>query len=175
MTFTDYLLDSLLVLIVFRQVREARFDRKAVLLPLGIAAVVGNSYLHTIPTSGNDLFLIAGFAAAGIAFGLISGLTTRVRTDGGRYALVKAGWIAAGVWVLGMGFRFAFSIWANNGGGAELARFSVAHDITSGSAWTAALVLMALGEVLCRTGVLVYRSHRALAGTTRSLTEPAYA
>ena len=49
MTFTDYLLDSLLVLLVFRQVREARLDRMAVLLPLGIAAIVGNSYLHSDP------------------------------------------------------------------------------------------------------------------------------
>lgn len=165
MTFTDYLLDSLLLLIVIRQIREARFDRKAVLLPLGIAAVVCNSYLHSIPTAGNDLVLIVGFALLGIALGVGSGLATRVRADGGRYALVKAGWIAAGLWVASMGFRFGFSIWANNGGGAaDLVRFSAAHNITSGSAWTAALVLMAMGEVACRTGVLLYRSHRALAG-----------
>jgi hypothetical protein len=175
MTFTDYLLDSLLVLLVLRQIREARFDRKAVLLPLGIAAVVCNSYLHSIPTAGNDLFLIIGFAALGIALGVASALTTRVRSDGGRYALVKAGWIAAGLWVVSMGFRFGFSIWANNGGGPDLVRFSIAHDITSGSAWTAALVLMAMGEVVCRTGVLLYRSHRVLAGSAQSVTEPAFA
>ena len=86
-----------------------------IILPLGIAAVVANSYLHSIPTAGNDLPLIAGFTALGIALGLVSGLTTRVRADGGRHALVKAGWVAAGAWVLGMGFRFGFSIWANNG------------------------------------------------------------
>jgi hypothetical protein len=175
MTFTDYLLDSLLVLIVFRQIREARFDRMAVILPLGIAAIVCNSYLHSIPTAGNDLPLIVGFTALGVAFGVISGLATRVRTDGGRYALVKAGWIAAGVWVLGMGFRFAFSVWANNGGSADLVHFSIAHNITSGSAWTAALVLMAMGEVACRTGVLLFRSHRALAASSQSVKEPAFA
>jgi hypothetical protein len=175
MTFTDYLLDSLLLLIVFRQIREARFDRMAVILPLGIAAIVCNSYLHSIPTAGNDLPLIIGFTAVGITLGVISGLATRVRTDGGRYALVKAGWVAAGVWVLGMGFRFAFSIWANNGGGPDLVHFSIAHQITAGSAWTAALVLMAMGEVVCRTGLLMIRSHRAVAASPQSVDEPAFA
>ena len=162
MTFTDYLLDSLLVLIVFRQIREARFDTMAIVLPLGIAAIVGKSYLHSLPTTGNDLLLVLGFTAVGITFGIVSGLTTRVRTDGGKYALVKAGWIAAGVWGLGMGFGFAFAVWANNGGGPALVRFSAQHHITSGQAWTAALVLMALGEVVFRAGALWYRSHRAL-------------
>ena len=162
MTLTDYLIDSLLVLIVLRQVREARFDTMAIVLPLGIAAVVAKSYLQGIPTTGNDLLLVLGFAAIGITLGVVSGLTTRVRTDGGKHALVKAGWIAAGVWVLGMGFRFAFAVWASNGGGPDLVRFSAEHHISSGKAWTAALVLMALGEVVCRTGVLWYRAHRAL-------------
>ena len=98
----------------------------------------------------------------GVAFGLISGLTTRVRADGGRYALVKASWIAAGVWVFSMGSRFAFAIWASNGGAPALGRFSVAHHITSGDAWTAALVLMALGEVIVRTATLWLRAQRAL-------------
>ncbi len=162
MSLTDYLLDSILVLLVLRQLRESRLDRMSVILPLGIAAAVGNSYLHGIPTAGNDLLLVVGLTAVGVAFGLISGLTTRVRADGGRYALVKAGWIAAGVWVLSMGSRFAFAIWASNGGAPALGRFSVAHHITSGEAWTAALVLMALGEVLVRTATLWVRAQRVL-------------
>jgi hypothetical protein len=162
MTFGDYVLDSLLVLIVLRQLRESRLDIKALLLPLGIAAVVGHSYLHSIPTAGNDLLLVVALTAIGVTFGLISGLATRVRTDGGTHALVKAGWIAAGVWVLSMGSRMAFAIWAGNGGGPALGRFSTAHHITSGAAWTAALVLMALGEVVVRTGVLWLRAQRVL-------------
>jgi hypothetical protein len=163
MSFSDYLLDSLLVLIVFRQLRESRFDLKAMLLPLGIAAIVCKSYLSSVPTASNDLLLIAGFTAIGVVLGLVSGLSTRVRADGGRYALVKAGWIAAGTWVLGMGFRFGFAIWASHGGDVSLGRFSAQHGITSGQAWTAALVLMAMGEVVVRTGTLWLRSQRALA------------
>lgn len=163
MTLTDYVLDLLLIAIVFRQLRESRFDRRAILLPLGIAAVVCNSYLHSIPTAGHDLVLILACTAVGVALGAVSALATRVRTDGGRYALVQAGWLAAGVWVASMGFRFGFSIWASHGGDVALGRFSAAHQITGGAAWTAALVLMAMGEVVTRTGLLSLRSHRALA------------
>lgn len=162
MSLSDYLFDSVLVLLVFRQVRETRFTRRMAVLPLVIIALVVKNYLHTVPTAGNDLVLIAGLTLLGLAFGTFSALTTRVRTDGERYALVKAGWVAAGVWVLSMGARFGFAVWASHGGGPSLYRFSVAHHL-SADVWTAAIVLMALGEVLARTGLMVVRTQRALA------------
>jgi hypothetical protein len=171
MNFSDYLLDSVLVLLVVRQIRESRFDLKSMLLPIGIVAWVANSYLHDIPTGGNDLALIVVLTLLGIAFGLLSALATRVRTDGGRYALVKAGWISAGVWVLSMGARFTFAVWASHSGGPSLYRFSVSHHLDL-TVWTAALVLMALGEVITRIGVLVYRARKALARGPQVILEP---
>jgi hypothetical protein len=76
--------------------------------------------------------------------------------------VVQAGWASAGLWVLGMGSRMAFSVWVANGGQHAVGRFSAAHQITSGEAWTAALVLMAIGEVAARIGVLYIRSRQAL-------------
>jgi hypothetical protein len=162
MTLSDYILDTVLVLLVVRQIRESRWDRRAVLLPLGITAFVGHSYLHTVPTGGANLWLVAGLTMLGAVFGTVSALTTRVRTDGGRYALVRASWIAAGTWVLSMGGRFAFALWASHGGGPTLARFTVHHHL-SGDVWVAALVLMALAEVVTRVGLVSYRAHRAVA------------
>lgn len=172
MTFTDYLFDSLLVLLVVRQIREGRLTPSAVLIPFAVIAWVAKTYLHDVPTSGNSLALIVGLTVVGLAFGLISAVTTRVRADGGRYALVRAGWIAAGVWLLSMGGRFAFAIWASHGGGPALYRFSLAHHIDV-SAWTAALVLMAFGEVLTRTGLVFLRSRRVLRAASRVAPEPA--
>jgi len=172
MSFSDYLFDTVLVLLVVRQIRESRFTTRMVVLPLAIIAAVVKSYLHTIPTSGNDLVVIAGLTAIGIVFGTISALTTRVRTDGGRYALIKAGWVSAGVWVLSMGGRFGFAIWATHGGGPSLYRFSLAHHLSI-DVWTAAIVLMALGEVLARTGLMVVRTQRALATQPTSGGDPA--
>lgn len=65
MTFIDYLVYSVLILIVVRQVVESRFDEQAIILPLAIVAVLADSYLHAIPTGGNDLLLIAGLPGVG--------------------------------------------------------------------------------------------------------------
>jgi hypothetical protein len=163
MSLSDYLVDSVLVLLVVRQLRTSRYTLRAMLMPLVIVAVVGKSYLHGIPTSGNSLALVVLLTGVGLFLGSFSGLATDVWSDGGRYALIKAGAVSAVLWVIGMGGRMAFAIWAStHGGETALAHFSVAHDITGANAWTAALVLMALGEVISRTAVLVLRSHLAL-------------
>jgi hypothetical protein len=161
MTFTDYLVDSLLVLLVVRQIREVRWDRRAIVLPLAITAYVVYTYVHSIPTSGNDLLLVTGLTLVGVVSGTVSALATRVRTDGGRYALVRAGWIAAGIWVLSMSARFAFAVWASHSGGPTLARFTLDNHLTP-DVWVAALVLMALGEVVTRVGLISYRAYRAV-------------
>jgi hypothetical protein len=163
MSITSYVTDSLLILLVFRQLRTSRLDLRAILLPLGIVAVVAQSYLNSIPTSGHDLELIGFFTVIGLLLGTGSGLATRVWSDGGRHPLVKAGAISAVLWVLGMGFRMGFSIWSSHGGDATLTRFSVTHHITGGNAWTAALVLMAVLEVVSRTAVLYFRGRRVQA------------
>jgi hypothetical protein len=160
MTFSDYLLDIALLALVFRQIRESRLGWHAILLPIGICTVVGAHYLQGLPTGGADLVLIAGLTAVGVVLGLVSALATRIRRDADGHALVKAGWVAAGAWVLGMGSRFAFSVWVAHGGAGALGRFSAAHHITTAAAWTDALVLMAFGEVFVRTGVLVLRAAR---------------
>jgi hypothetical protein len=162
MTTSDYLFDSLLVLLVVRQIRESRLDTPALLLPFGIMAAVGHAYLKSIPTGGHDLLLVAGLALVGVTFGAASALATKVRSDGGRHALVQAGWVAAGTWVASMGARFAFAVWASHGGGPVLYRFSLEHHLDA-DAWTAALVLMAFAEVLARMGILFVRSRRVLA------------
>ncbi len=162
MTITDYVLDITLLAIVFRQIRESHFGWHMIALPVGICGWVGLHYLHSLPTAGSDLSLIVGFAGVGIALGLLSGWATRLRRDDSGRVLIRAGWIAAGAWVLGMGFRLGFAVWASHGGGDALARFSAGHSITSDSAWTDALVLMAFGEVFVRTGVLALRARRTV-------------
>jgi hypothetical protein len=165
MSFSDYLLDSILILLVVRQLRTSRYDRRAWLLPLVIVGVVGRSYLHGVPTDGDNLVLVVALTLVGITLGSLSALATRVWSDGGRYALVKAGLVSAVLWVIGMGGRMAFAIWASTAHGeASIGRFSIEHHLDPQHAWTAALVLMAFGEVLSRVGILALRAHRAQEG-----------
>jgi hypothetical protein len=162
MNFTDWLVNIALVAVVIRQIRWNRMDRRFVVLPLALVSVAVVSYLHTIPTAGNDLVLVTVLAGIGITFGGLSALATSVRTDGGRYALARSRPLAVALWIVGIGSRIAFVLYSEHGGASHIASFSAHHDITSGDAWTAALVLMALAEVLTRVGVLVLRGHRAL-------------
>jgi glycerol-3-phosphate acyltransferase PlsY len=75
-------------------------------------------------------------------------------------ALARAGVVAAILWIVGIGARLGFALYSSHGGGPAIARFSVAHDITSSAAWVAALVMMALAEVIARLVTLRVRALR---------------
>lgn len=169
MTTTDWIIDIALILIVFRQLREARLTLFTIVLPAAIVAWAANNYLHGVPTAGNDISLIAVFTVVGAAFGLASGLLTRVRSVAGK-AYVKATAGAATLWVIAMGFRLFFEVWASHASGAaHIASFSAAHDITSGEAWVVALLFMAFAQVIVRLGVIIIRGQIL---TGRDMREP---
>ncbi|MYV89667.1 hypothetical protein [Streptomyces sp. SID1034] len=158
MTTTEWITDIALILVVFRQLREGRLDAKTFLIPLGIVGFVAYSYLDTIPTAGNDLVLIATLMAVGAVLGIAGGIYTRIRALDG-HLMIKAGAVSAILWVVGMGARMGFQLWVEHGGGAaDVARFSLAHDITSSQAWVTAFVLMALTEVITRVATIYLRS-----------------
>ena len=99
-------------------------------------------------------------AALGALLGWLCGLFTHVRRDASGVALARAGWVAGALWIGGTGSRIAFSILSAHGLRGAIDHFSVAHHITSKTAWTAAFVLMALCEVLARTATLALRSRQ---------------
>jgi hypothetical protein len=163
MTITDWIIDIALVLIVFRQLREERLTARTILLPIALMSWAGFTYLHSIPTGGNDLVLIGLLTAVGVVFGILGGLLTRVRYGSGN-VYIKATVSAAALWVVSMGFRMGFAVWSSYGSGvSHIASFSAAHDITSGQAWVTALILMAFGEVVVRLGTIIIRGQLASA------------
>jgi hypothetical protein len=163
MTITDWIIDIALVLIVFRQLREERLTARTILLPVALMSWAGFTYLHSIPTGGNDLVLIGLLTAVGVVFGVVGGLLTRVRYGSGN-VYIKATVSAAALWVVSMGFRMGFAVWSSYGSGvSHISSFSAAHDITSGQAWVTALILMAFGEVVVRLGTILIRGQLASA------------
>jgi hypothetical protein len=161
-SITDYVIDILLIVVIFRQIRPHELTPRAALLPLALLAVAGVIYLRPFTLGGNDLALILLLAAAGIILGALSGLADRAWWDDGQRLLFRAGVISVLAWVVGMGFRFWFAYYAYHGGGPAVASFSARHDITGASIWTTALVLMAFGQVLARLGVLQIRRARTV-------------
>ena len=158
-----YLVNASLILLVIRQIREHPLDARSLATPVlavGCAAVL---FLHSIPAGGSDLVLEATCVLAGTVMGGLGGLATRLRLGADGRPLGRAGAVAASMWVGGVGARLAFAVAASNGAGPAIARFSVAHHITGSSAWVAALVMMALADVLARLVVIYLRGRRLAA------------
>jgi hypothetical protein len=169
MTFTDYLIDSALVLLVLLQIKERKLTAKAIIRPMVIVAIAVANYLHGIPTAGNDLVLIVVLALVGLLIGVASGQAVIMRRGADGDVLARAGWISAIFWVLGMGSRFAFLIWVNNGGSSTIGHFSATHSITGGEAWTVALLAMAVFEVCGRSLIQGVRRERLMGRLTPGL------
>jgi hypothetical protein len=168
MTITEYLMNVALVGLVILQIRGHKITVARLLVPVALTVWGASQFLHAIPTAGNDAVLELGFALAGAGLGALAGLATRIRRDGA-FAFAKAGMVAAVLWVLGIGARVVFSLWVGHGGAPTITRFSAAHHITSGAAWAAAFILMAMVEVATRTWVLYRKARRSGAVIPRRL------
>ena len=168
MSTTEILINIGFVAIVLRQMRERHLAPRDLVRPLALLALVASTYLHGIPTGGNDLVLIGLCMTLGLTLGGLSAAATTVRPDGEGGALVRARGIAAVLLAAGIGARMAFAYAAAHGAGPAIAGFSIAHHITGSQAWTAALVLMAICEVTTRLAVVHLRAMRVSTGTART-------
>jgi hypothetical protein len=159
MTTTDYILNAVFVFFVLRQTRERALDARSVIAPLIVVFFVASSYVHSIPTAGNDLVLLGALSAVGMTLGILGGLATHLRLDSNRQALARVGWIAGGLLLLGLLARMGFALAVSNGAEHAIASFSIANQIGS-AAWPPALVAMALLEVVVRIAVVQVRARR---------------
>jgi hypothetical protein len=157
MTTTDYLIDSILVLLVLFQIKERPLTSRQLIRPLVILGVAVATYLHGIPTQGNDLVLVGLLAVAGAAIGIASGVTVILHHKADGVVTFRSGWLSGIFWVLGMGSRFAFIYWSTHGGVDSIAHFSANNQITGTEAWTVALLAMAVFEVCGRTLTMALR------------------
>jgi hypothetical protein len=161
-----YLINALLILLVIRQVREHQLDLRALAVPVLAVAAAAVMFLHAAPGGGSDLTLDLLCVSAGAAMGAIGGLATRLRPGAGGRPLGRTGVLAAGMWIAGVGARMVFYFAATHGAGPAIAAFSVAHHITGSAARTAALVMMALADVLTRLAVVYLRGRSLTAQVT---------
>ena len=169
-----YLINALLVLLVVRQIREHQLDLRALAVPVLAVGAAAVMFLHSVPGGGSDIALDLLCLSAGAALGAVGGLATHLRVGADGRPLGRAGVLAASMWIAGVGARMVFYFAATHGAGPAIARFSVAHHITGPGAWTAALVMMALADVLTRLAV-VYLRGRRLTPSTPVLAAPAQA
>ena len=167
MTTTDYLINAVFVIVVLLQVHERELSARSFVVPLAIVAYVAHMYVHSIPTAGNDLVLVALLASVGLALGVIGGFATHLRLGDDGVALARVGWIAGGLLIAGICARMVFVFAVNNGAEPAIRSFSIAHQIGA-AAWPIALVSMALFEVTARLVTVAVRARRMTAMGTPS-------
>ncbi|MFI6094998.1 hypothetical protein ACIA8G_05555 [Lentzea sp. NPDC051213] len=160
MTTIDYLVSAVLILLVVPQIRGTRQTLRNAVLPLVAVAAAAAYYLRSFPTEGNDVQLYVIGVLSGAVVGIACGVVTEMSRDSDGVAVAKAGVAAAVLWVLGMTTRSGFEYWATHRGSAAIAQFSRDNLITGAAAWTAALLLMALAQVVCRLVVVQIKARR---------------
>lgn len=160
MSTTQWILSIvLLAWALLRNVGTREITRSTYLVPIVLVVVAGGYFLSPLPTAGNDLDLVVALGFVGVLFGLAASAVTRLSHRDGRL-VATAGTGFASLWLLMIGGRIAFAEWANGAGSRTVGSFSMDHAITGADAWTAALVVMALGMVLARTLALALRARR---------------
>jgi hypothetical protein len=159
MTISDYLINAVFVFVVLRQARERQLDLRSLVVPLLVVLFVARMYVHSIPTAGNDLLLVAALAGVGLALGVLGGFATHIRIGDVGLAMVRVGWVAGALLIGGICARMVFVFAVHNGAGPAIANFSIAHHIGA-AAWPVALVSMALLEVTVRLVTVQIRAHR---------------
>jgi hypothetical protein len=159
MTITDYLINAVFVVFVLRQARERRVDLRSFLVPLIIVFFVARNYVHSIPTTGNDLVLVAALFGVGLTLGIAGGFATHIRRAPDGDVFARVGWLAGGLLIAGICARMIFVFAVNDGAGPAIRSFSITNHI-SAAAWPLALVAMALVEVVVRQGMVQLRARR---------------
>ena len=160
MTGFDIAFPLLLVLSVLRQMRGRHLTLLQLTWPLGLVVWATATYVRGFPADAPDVALVAGCAVTGLALGALAGHYTDIsrRADGA--VIARATLATVVLWTAGTIGRLVFGLYAEHGGGATVVAFSRAHGLDI-QAWTAALTLMALAEVLGRTAILAPRALHA--------------
>jgi hypothetical protein len=159
MTITDYLINAVFVFVVLRQARDRKVDARSFLVPMAVVLYIGHVYVHSLPTSGNDLLLVGVLACVGLALGLLGGLATHIRVGADGGALARVGWIAGALLIVGITSRLVFVYAVHHGAYHAVSTFSIANHIGA-AAWPVALVSMALVEVGARLVTVQLRARR---------------
>jgi len=100
MNISDYLINAVFVLVVLRQARERQLDLRSLVVPLLVVAFVAHIYIHSIPTAGNDLVLVAVLAGVGLVLGVLGGSATHIRIGDDGLPMVRVGWIAGALLIV---------------------------------------------------------------------------
>ena len=153
MSIVDYLISIALILLVIPQMWPRRLTIVGLMWPLLLIAWAAVDYVTVPELSGNNGVMFVGCVVVGVLFGIGCAMFTRVYWENGTYKVQATG-LALLFWLLGVGGRLVFGIFAEHGGGERIYTFSMNHGLRL-ETWGTALISMALCEVVSRALVLL--------------------
>jgi hypothetical protein len=130
--------------------------------PVVLAGGIIAYYLKGVATSGDGLTFELGLGVLGLLLGVAAGSIFAVALDGDGKPRSRAGLGYAALWVVVIAARIAFAY--ATGHSHSLQHWLSTNQITS-DALTDALIFMAAGMLLARTGLLLARGRIALRNT----------
>jgi hypothetical protein len=139
-----------------------------ILRPLVTSVAAVFIFIKAVTTTGNGLTLELTLTALGVVLGLAAtALMGIYRSPKTHKPVSRAGAAYAGLWVVIVGARAAFSYGSVHWFGSQLDHWMVQHAVTT-AAITDALLFMAIAMVLTRTAALAVRARNlGLHDTTR--------
>lgn len=143
--------------------------------PILLAGAIIPIYLKNVATAGNGLTLEIIGAAAGILLGLLAATLMQVGYDTAKAKVMSRAGVAYGaLWAAVVGARLYFAYGSVHVFPTQLGRWLATNHITP-DALTDALIFLAIGMLLTRTGALIAKARRArhaAAATARPVPAP---
>ncbi len=163
-------------LVVLTAVLEADLGRRKITWfqlarPVVLAGVIISFYLKGLAGRGNGLAAELVLAGLGIVLGLTAGAMFRVFRENGR-PWSQAGSAYAALWAVVIGARIGFAYATSHSHSLQV--WLGTHHITP-AALTDALIFMAAGMLLARTGTLIVRARRHPADIITAAVRPGQA
>ncbi|QAY66514.1 hypothetical protein [Paenibacillus protaetiae] len=148
--------------LVLTSVGKREFRMFRLLLPLGILAYYGATYMQDVPTDGNNMLLLIVSVVIGLALGFILLKFTKVERDAGTgkiYVIVGAGSVI--IWVAAFLFRIIPIEWMTHHP-KQTYQFALDHQINLDIIGPA-FIIMTLAMVIVRVSGIRRRVKSAAA------------
>lgn len=156
MNVEEWIISILLIGLVIWQIKGRKLTLFSLTWPLILVLYGAFTYLSQVPQYLSDWIFVFFTCCTGLMLGVGCGILTDVYRKN-NIILARARILAAFLWIVGMGSRLVFGIFATNGGAEKIGELSIKLDLHSMETWPTALITMALVEVSARSAVLFYK------------------
>jgi hypothetical protein len=154
------LLNAIVLLVVLEADigRHRRISWFRIVRPFITSGVAVAFFIKAVTTTGDGATLEVALTAAGLALGVVAtALMTVYRSPRTHKPVSRAGWGYAGLWIVVIGARTAFSYGSVHWFSHQLGQWMTRHAVTS-AAITDGLIFMAIAMIIVRTIGLAVRA-----------------